>query len=98
MKKLLAVMLFALGAVSASGAYATLGNGDAQRVTRAEAAAMGLNKTSYYLVYNTEDMARLDDQIIKKLENRSAEYYSVVYFVPRRNKDHYQAMVTEYKE
>ncbi|WP_299013622.1 hypothetical protein [uncultured Photobacterium sp.] len=98
MKKLLSIVLFAMVLVFAFGGYAALDSHHvvAKKVTRAEAKSMGLNKTAYYMVYNTEDMARLDDQIKEKVEQRSVAYYSVVYFVPRRNKDHYQAMITEY--
>lgn len=98
MNKLLSIVLFAVGTAFAAGGYAALDTDNvvAQKVTRDEAKTMGLNKTAYYMVYNTEDMASLDEQIKEKLKQRSVVYYSVVYFLPRRNKDHYQAMITEY--
>lgn len=98
MKKLLLILLFAAGSVFASNEYAMpdASEGGSLQVTRSQAKNMGLNKADYYVVYSTEDMARLDDQIAKRLKYRTPAYYSVVYIVPRSDDNNYQAIVTEY--
>ncbi|MEJ2763233.1 hypothetical protein VV869_04550 [Photobacterium sp. MCCC 1A19761] len=70
--------------------------GIAQQVSRAQAASMGLQPQGFYFVEDTSGLEALDARIRHRLAQGSSSHFAVVYFMPQRDRDIYQALVTEY--
>ncbi|UXI00375.1 hypothetical protein [Photobacterium sp. TY1-4] len=67
-----------------------------QQVSRAQAASMDLQQKGYYFIEDTSGLAALDARIRQRVAQGSSTHYAVVYFMPQRDRDIYQALVTEY--
>ncbi|UTV26866.1 hypothetical protein [Photobacterium atrarenae] len=70
--------------------------GTAEQITRAQAESMSLQQQRYYFVEDSHGLAQLDEKISQRIGQGSSSHYHVVYFMPQRDRDIHQALVTEY--
>lgn len=68
----------------------------AEQITRSQAESMQLHQSRYYFIEDSQGLAQLDEKISQRLGQGSSSHYHVVYFMPQRDRDIYQALVTEY--
>lgn len=92
------VLRFVIGGmlVCSHSAMAQVTSDDAEQISRSRADSMALQQLRYYFVESPHGLAQLDQKISQRLGQSSSSHYHVVYFMPQRDRDIYQALVTEY--